>query len=83
MRNTYLAATITSVIGIAITLNGRSGMSKNDRMLGLGVLIIALIICFGIVAVVLSIFKKTRPLAKGVFLGMGIYLLIGFAICTV
>jgi hypothetical protein len=43
---------------------------------------IALIICFGVVAIVLSIFEKTKPLAKGVFLGMGIYLLIGFAICT-
>jgi hypothetical protein len=45
--------------------------------------IIALTIFFTVVGYVLSIFSKTRPLAKGVFPRMGIHLVIGFAICTV
>jgi ABC-type multidrug transport system permease subunit len=83
MNKFYLAAIITALGGILITANARSSMSHNDRIIGLGVVMIVLTIFFTVVGCVLSIFSKTRPLAKGVFLGMGIHLVIGFAICTV
>jgi hypothetical protein len=64
MNKFYLATMITALGSILITANARSSMSRNDRTIGPGVVIIALTIFFTVVGYVLSILARPGRLQK-------------------
>jgi hypothetical protein len=82
MKTTITVASIISVIGVLLVLNLSRSMGTNDRTISMFFEIAGMSIVQTFIGIGFSLFTKTKPYVKGVFLGLGINLLIGFAICT-
>ncbi|MBC7872816.1 MAG: hypothetical protein H7Y01_02410 [Ferruginibacter sp.] len=85
MSKKYMAALISSVLGIGFLVYHIAVSSKDNRQYGIldtaMVLFIELVIML-IAGLLLLVMKDTRQIGNGVLLGVVITLVIGFGICS-
>ena len=89
-NNKYIAALITSVLGVGCIIFFIAFVFKVDKRhaqtFGLALeianlMVVELIIIF-IAGIILLCFKDTRSIGYGVLMGAAITLVIGFGVCT-
>ncbi len=81
MNKTKITALITSLIGAAFTIFTRL-QNQAYWSLGIGMLDVVFLIGFGLAGVILCCWKNLVPVGQGLFIGIGITVLIGFSVCT-
>ena len=83
MKKTLITALIISIVGLTPII--RTGIIDKgaDKEILIGMMLIGILILCIFLGAVMMIFKSTEKIAKGILLGMGIILLIGFAVCTI
>jgi len=74
----YYTALIVFIIGLMINLYINLLPNKFALM---GAIILETIVLF-FVGLILLIFKNTQQVAQGIFIGLGLNLIIGFSVCT-
>jgi hypothetical protein len=82
-KQTIIASVITAVAGYAVNL----WLVTQHRHEHLGSVVIAMgqmlyFVCTIVAILLMVIIKPLRPYINGVWLGTGVNLLIGFALCT-
>lgn len=80
---TKKSAIITSVIGLLANLCLMCIDNKNEYTIILVAMGQALLFAIGVVVIIVMAFiKRVRPYINGIWIGLGLNLLIGFAMCT-
>jgi|HubBroStandDraft_2_1064218.scaffolds.fasta_scaffold1704578_1 hypothetical protein len=82
-KKTSLSAIITAGIGIAVLLYAR--VSGGDQSLGRQIMLASAMVVLMILIVITALLFRSggkREYGKGVWIGGGVVLLIGFAVCT-
>jgi hypothetical protein len=86
MKKTILTPTTLTAIAICIIglcINISANIQGGElRTLAMAGLIIVETIVFGIVGCLFLIHKDLRPIGQGIFIGLGLNLVIGFSVCT-
>ncbi len=83
MKQSIITAFVTSVVGL-IPIISESILGEGlDKVIGTGMLIIGILIIYAIIGELLwQYLKNNAEIVKGIFLGMELILLIGFAVCS-
>jgi len=82
MNKTKITALSTSLAGLAFTVYTRLNNHTYLWPLSIGMLDFVFITVVGIAGVILCCWKTYEPIGQGLFIGIGITLLIGFSVCT-